>query len=48
MPTLIQISEKKHRECTVLIMNLFKRLAIDSALKKRKAQILAENDPNNG
>lgn len=24
MPTLIQISEKKHRECTVLIMNLFK------------------------
>lgn len=32
----------------LVIMNLFKRLAIDSALKKRKAQILAENDPNNG
>ncbi len=32
----------------LVIMNLFKRLAIDSALKNRKAQILAENDPNNG
>ncbi|WP_250541378.1 hypothetical protein, partial [Escherichia coli] len=30
----------------LVIMNLFKRLAIDSALKKCKAQILAENDPN--
>ena len=32
----------------LVIMNLFKRLAIDSALKKRKAPILAENAPNNG
>ena len=32
----------------LVIINLFKKLAIDSARKKRKAQILAENAPNNG
>lgn len=32
----------------LVIIKLFKRLAINSVLKKHKAQILAENDPNNG
>ncbi len=32
----------------LVIINLFKRLAIDSAINKRKAQILAEYVPHNG
>ncbi|HGY5141050.1 TPA: hypothetical protein ACNV5E_004026 [Citrobacter braakii] len=32
----------------LVIIKLFKRLAIDSALKRRKGLILSENEPNDG
>ncbi|WP_240703891.1 hypothetical protein [Citrobacter tructae] len=32
----------------LVIIKLFKRLAIDSALKRRKGLILSENGPNDG